>query len=123
MASRVEISDDWRENVDAAVENFLQNRLGPEIAKDAARYAPKRTGALAASVESHVEDGSLIVSATGGAGGRTYAVFLSSWATAYSTRQPASQVRRSLRPDRSFGRRFIPSVPSDNRTPLRLLVA
>lgn len=64
---RVEISGDWREKVGAVMEEFFEERLGPDIASDARRYCPRRTGALAASIEYHVdEDGTLIVSATGG---------------------------------------------------------
>lgn len=107
MAGRVEFEPGWEAKVDAAVEDFFENRLGPDIAGDARRYCPKRTGALAASIEWHVSDeGSLIVSATGGGidgdgnlyvshrpgrggaahvvkpssdGPRTYAVFVECW--------------------------------------------
>lgn len=65
MATRVEVDDDWRENVDAAIEEFFETRLGPDIATDARRYCPERTGDLRKSIESHVEGGNLIVSATG----------------------------------------------------------
>ncbi len=76
MASRVEIDGDWEGPVMAAVEDLFQNRLGPDIADDARRYAPERTGALKESIEHHLEDGTLIVSATGGADGRTYAGYV-----------------------------------------------
>lgn len=66
MSSRVEISDEWQGEVGAAVEAFFEDRLGPDIAGDARRYAPERTGALKASIEHHIEDGDLIVSASGG---------------------------------------------------------
>jgi hypothetical protein len=62
----VEISDDWEVPVMAAVEQLFEDRLGPDIADDARRYCPVRTGALKASIEHHVDDGSLIVSASGG---------------------------------------------------------
>lgn len=65
MASRVEIDDSWREHVASAVDELFDSRLGPAIADDARRYCPKHTGDLAESVESHVENGNLIVSATG----------------------------------------------------------
>lgn len=65
MASRAEVDDSWQENVDTAMVEFFEQRLGPDIAGDAKRYCPKRTGDLAESVEHHVEDGNLIVSATG----------------------------------------------------------
>lgn len=46
--------------------NFAESRLGPDIADDARRYAPVRTGALKASIEDHMEGVDLIVSASGG---------------------------------------------------------
>lgn len=76
MASHVEISDEWEGEVGGAVETFFEDRLGPDIAKDAARYCPERTGSLKDSIEHHLEDGDLIVSATGGADGRTYAAYV-----------------------------------------------
>jgi hypothetical protein len=66
MGSRVEIDDSWRPHVEAGMQQLFEDRLGPDIAGDAARYAPRRTGALAASVEHHIEGGDLIVSASGG---------------------------------------------------------
>lgn len=76
MAGRAEIEDGWEEQVGAAVEEFLGQRLGPDIAADARRYAPERTGALRDSIEHHLEGGTLIVSATGGDGGREYAAWV-----------------------------------------------
>jgi hypothetical protein len=55
--------------------DFAESRLGPDIADDARRYAPVRTGALKASIEDHMEDVDLIVSASGGGedeGGNLY---------------------------------------------------
>lgn len=66
MASRVEMDGSYQAQLDAAVEEFLDERLGPDIADDARRYCPVRTGALKASIEHHLEGGSLIVSASGG---------------------------------------------------------
>jgi hypothetical protein len=63
----------WEADVDTALATLFEGKLGPAIASDAARYAPKDTGALAESVEHHMEGRALIVSATGGAGGREYA--------------------------------------------------
>jgi hypothetical protein len=65
VAGRVEVDDNWESQVGAAVEAFLQDKLGPDIARDARRYCPEKTGALAESIEHHLEDGDLIVSATG----------------------------------------------------------
>jgi hypothetical protein len=45
---------------------FAQSRLGPDIADDARRFAPVRTGALKVSVEDHMDGVDLIVSASGG---------------------------------------------------------
>lgn len=76
MASQVEINGGWQDKLDAAIEEFLDERLGPDIARDAKRYCPERSGALMESIEHHIEDGDLIVSATGGAGGRVYAAYV-----------------------------------------------
>jgi hypothetical protein len=76
MASRVEVNDAWRDEVESAVEAFFENRLGPDIVKDAKRYCPERTGALQNSIEHHLEESDLIVSATGGDDGRTYAAYV-----------------------------------------------
>jgi hypothetical protein len=64
--ARVEIDPGWREQVMAAWETFGDERLGPDIADDARRYCPVRTGALKASIEHHMEDEDIIVSASGG---------------------------------------------------------
>lgn len=45
---------------------FAESRLGPEVADDARRYCPVRTGALKASVEDHMDGNDVIVSASGG---------------------------------------------------------
>jgi hypothetical protein len=66
MASRVEIDPGAEEHALAAWREFADSRLGPEIADDARRYCPVRTGALKASIEHHMEDDHLIVSASGG---------------------------------------------------------
>lgn len=76
MASRAEVDGDWQAGVDAAVQALFADRLGPDIAADARRYCPERTGALQDSIEHHLEGGDLIVSAAGGAGGRTYAAYV-----------------------------------------------
>lgn len=74
--ARVEISGAWEGEVDSAVEEFFDERLGPDIARDAKRYCPERSGSLMESIEHHLEDGDLIVSASGGAGGRIYAAYV-----------------------------------------------
>lgn len=52
-------------HLDAATDDLFRDKLGPAIRDDAKRYAPKDTGALADSIESHLEGHDLIVSATG----------------------------------------------------------
>jgi hypothetical protein len=76
VADHVEVDDSWESQVAAAVQVFFEDRLGPDIARDAKRYCPEKTGALQESIEHHLEDGDLIVSATGGADGRTYAAYV-----------------------------------------------
>lgn len=74
--TRVDISGEWEGGVAAALEEFFEERLGPDIARDAKRYCPERTGDLMESIEHHVEDGGdLIISATGSED-RTYAAYV-----------------------------------------------
>lgn len=47
----------------AKVDEYLETRLGPAIEGDAKRYAPKRTGRLAESIEHHMEGHTLIIDA------------------------------------------------------------
>lgn len=64
--ARVEINPDWESHVLPAWGDFAESRLGPDIADDARKFCPVDTGALKASVEDHMEDLDLIVSASGG---------------------------------------------------------
>jgi hypothetical protein len=64
--ARVVIDPDWQEQVMGEWAAFADDRLGGDIADDARRYAPVRTGALKASIEHHLEGDDLIVSASGG---------------------------------------------------------
>lgn len=64
--ARVEIDPDWIASVMPAWQSFAADRLGPEIADDARRYCPVRTGALKASIVDYLEGVDLIVSASGG---------------------------------------------------------
>jgi hypothetical protein len=64
--ARVVINPDWETLVMPAWQNLCEERLGPEIADDARRYCPVRTGALKASIEDHMEGLDLIISASGG---------------------------------------------------------
>jgi hypothetical protein len=76
MAGGADVSDDWEAQVMAAWDEFAGSRLGPDIARDAKRYCPEDTGSLKDSIENHLEQHDLIVSATGGAGGRVYAAYV-----------------------------------------------
>lgn len=67
----------YEEELLAKWDEYADTRLGPAIAADARRFCPVDSGALRDSIENHMEtDHRLIVSATGGAGGRTYAAYL-----------------------------------------------
>ncbi|MGW2371664.1 HK97 gp10 family phage protein [Kitasatospora sp. NPDC001683] len=74
--TRVEADGAWEDEVALAVARLFTEQLGPAIAADAARYCPEKTGALAASIEHHLEGPDLVISATGGADGRTYAAYV-----------------------------------------------
>lgn len=73
---RCVIDPDCRAKVIAATVPWMREDLGPRIAGRAQIYAPKDTGALAASVESHMDGTDLIVSAVGGDDGRSYAAYI-----------------------------------------------
>jgi hypothetical protein len=64
--ARVEINPEWRGQLAADWTEFADGRLGGDIADDARRYCPVRTGALKASIEHHLEGEDLIISAAGG---------------------------------------------------------
>jgi hypothetical protein len=66
---------DWREHVYAAVDEYFLDDLGPRIRDLAKEKCPKRSGALADSIERHLEDHTLIVSASGSPE-RQYAIFV-----------------------------------------------
>ena len=66
MARGTQVDKSWEEQVYAAWDEFADQRLGPDIADDARRYCPVRTGALKASIEHHLEGDDLIISASGG---------------------------------------------------------
>lgn len=74
--ARVEMSSDWREHVDAAWTELATDKLGPAIERDARRYCVVKTGALQDSIENHMDGEELIISATGGDDGETYAVYV-----------------------------------------------
>jgi len=103
VASRVEISDEWREPVTAAIQALFQDRLGPAIAGDARRYCPVDTEALKDSIEHHLEEGDLIVSASGGAGGRTYAAYVELGTAPHVIRSHGPYPLRNPRTGQVFG--------------------
>lgn len=103
MASRVEIDDQWQPRVEAAIQDLLANRLGPAIARDAQRYCPERTGALRDSIEHHMEDKDLIVSATGGADGRTYAGYVELGTSPHIIRSHGPYPLRNAETGETFG--------------------
>ncbi|MGH3296093.1 MAG: hypothetical protein ACRDP7_30270 [Trebonia sp.] len=64
--ARVEISPDCLTVIMPMWQKYAAERLGPEVADDARKYCPVRSGALKASIEDHMDGDDLIVSATGG---------------------------------------------------------
>lgn len=54
----------WQDHILAATDELFGQHLGPQIADDAKRYAPVRTGKLRDSIGHHLEGHSLIVEAT-----------------------------------------------------------
>jgi hypothetical protein len=61
-----EVNPDWQPLVLADWADFADSQLGGEVADDARRYCPVRTGALKASIEHHMDGDDLVISATGG---------------------------------------------------------
>lgn len=72
---RVVIDDDAGEKARQAVIPWMRDDLGPEIAARAKRYVPIDTGSLRESIEHHMDDTTLVVSATG-SDRRTYAAYI-----------------------------------------------
>lgn len=103
MANRVEVDDEWQPRVAAAVAALLSDKLGPNIARDAQRYCPEHTGALRDSIEHHMEDEDLIVSATGGADGRTYAAYVELGTAPHVIRAHGPYSLRDAETGESFG--------------------
>ena len=60
----------------AATAVWMDDVLGPQIAGRARIYCPVDTGALMGSIEKSMDGDDLIVSATGGRDGRTYAAYV-----------------------------------------------
>lgn len=61
MSSRVEISPTCEADVTVAVDRWLDTRLGPDIAADAQRFCPVRTGFLRSNIRWQVHNGQLRV--------------------------------------------------------------
>lgn len=61
MVARVVMEPGWEEHAYDASDQLFEDDLGPAIAADAKRYAPKRTGAMAAGINHKVEAHTLIV--------------------------------------------------------------
>lgn len=74
---RIEFDPDASTHIAEAIDAFFLDVLGPAIRDDAHRFCPKRTGDLADSIERHLEEHTLIVSATGSAE-RDYALYVES---------------------------------------------
>lgn len=72
---KVVINADTKAELTAKVDEYLDGHLGPLIAADAYRFCPKDTEQLADSVEHHLDDHNLIVSATGSSE-RDYAAYV-----------------------------------------------
>lgn len=72
---RVVIDDDAEEKAKQAVVPWMADTLGPEISTRAKRYCPVDTGSLRDSIEDHMDDTTLVVSATG-SDERTYAAYI-----------------------------------------------
>jgi hypothetical protein len=75
MPPRIQMEPGWEGEVRAAWLGFGRDRLGPDIRDDARRFCPEDTGALAESLESHMEGDDVIVSATG-SDERSYAAYV-----------------------------------------------
>lgn len=70
------LAPSWDQEVAGLTDRLMLDVLGPAIAADAYDYCPKATGELADSIEYHLDGHDLIVSASGGADGRAYAVYV-----------------------------------------------
>ena len=70
------VDPDCRAKVTAAILPWLDGDLGAQVAERTVRYAPVDTGALAASVEHHLNGTTEVIASTGGAGGRWYAAYV-----------------------------------------------
>jgi hypothetical protein len=63
--AEVSVDPGWIDYLREKIDQFFEGRLGPDIRDDAKGLCPKRTGALADSIESHLNDHTLVIAATG----------------------------------------------------------
>ena len=75
-------------------DDYAETDLGPRIAFDARRFAPKRTGRLAASIEDHMSGGVLIIAAH-----TPYAYFVETGTRAHIIRPRIAQALRWYGPN------------------------
>ena len=75
MADRIQYTPGWENLIQAAADHLLENNLGPKITADARRYCPVDKGDLRDSIAQHMEDHTLVISATGSKE-RTYAAWV-----------------------------------------------
>jgi hypothetical protein len=71
----VEVDPGWIDYLREKIDQFFDERLGPDISSDAVALCPKRTGALARSIGYHLNDHTLVIFATG-SDERWYAAWL-----------------------------------------------
>jgi hypothetical protein len=59
----MDFNPDWQAWLLAQTDQLFEEKLGPAITETAKRLAPKRTGALAESIEHHLDGNALVVEA------------------------------------------------------------
>jgi hypothetical protein len=73
--AEVIVDSGWIQYLREKIDQFFDERLGPDVAGTATVLCPKRTGDLAKSIEYSVSDAVLTISATG-SDERWYAAYL-----------------------------------------------
>ena len=89
------MTPDWQGRLDASIDEVYSDKLGPAIRDDAKRYCPKRTGDLANSIEYHLDEHTLIISATG-SDDRDYATYVEMGHRIVAGSPPAVTNRKTL---------------------------
>lgn len=102
--ARVEMDPGWEEHVMADWDEFGETRLGPDIRDDAKRYCPVDLGSLKESIESHMEEHDIVVSATGGTDGRVYAAYVELGTRPHPIESHGDYPLRNRRTGQVFGR-------------------